>query len=110
MSQRAKVGVVGLGIWGQNHPLVYSDYHRCELVVVCDLDEDRARKVAERYGCEWTTSVAELASSDVEAFSVATPDFAHFEPMNTLIQGGKHVLVEKPLTTNLEEAETLARA
>lgn len=110
MGGEVKVGVVGLGIWGQNHPLVYSDYPRSELAVVCDLDEDRAREFGERYKCDWTTSVAELASSDVEAFSVATPDFAHFEPANTLIQAGKHVLVEKPLTTSLDEAKTLAQA
>lgn len=74
MTEKIKVGVVGLGVWGQNHALVHSDYRRCELAVVCDLNEDLAREFGERYEREWTTSVDELASSDVEAFSVATPD------------------------------------
>lgn len=110
MTNRVRVGVVGLGMWGQNHPLVYSDYGGCDLTVVCDLDEERARKAAKTYGCEWTTDLAELANGDVDAVSVATPDFAHYAPVSTLLEAGKHVLVEKPLTTNLEEAKKLTHA
>src|SRR5690606_33128588 len=107
MPEQLEVGVVGLGIWGQNHPLVYDDYHRAKLSVVCDLDEERAKKIAEQYGCDWTTSVDELVASDVTTFSVATPDHAHFAPAKTLLEGGKNVLIEKPLTTDLGEAATL---
>ena len=107
-NSKVTVGVVGLGIWGQNHPLVYDDYHRSELKVVCDLDEGRAKEIAAKYRCDWTTSVEELASSDIEAFSVATPDPYHFEPTRALLEAGKHVLVEKPLTTDLGEAKQLA--
>lgn len=101
--------MVGLGIWGRNHPMVYDDYHRAQLAVVCDLDAERARAVAAQYGCDWTTDIAELASSDVEAFSVATPDHTHFAPVTTLLEAGKSVLVEKPMTTDLEQAKALAR-
>ena len=107
MGETLKVGVVGLGIWGQNHPLVYDNYHRSEIAVVCDMNAERAKSVAEKYNCDWTTSVDELASSDVSTFSVATPDHAHFEPVSTLLQANKNVLVEKPLTTDLEEAKKL---
>lgn len=105
-----KVGVVGLGLWGQNHPMVYDDYHRSELTVVCDLDADKAKSIAEKYRCDWTTDVNELASSDIPAFSVATPDHAHFAPAKALIDAGKHVLIEKPLTTDLAQAQALAAA
>lgn len=108
MTDKLRVGVVGLGLWGQNHPLVYDDYARAELAVVCDLDETRARAFAEKYRCDWTTSVEELANSDVPAFSVATPDHTHFAPVSTLLGAGKHVLVEKPLTADLGEAKKLA--
>ncbi|HEY6737677.1 MAG TPA: Gfo/Idh/MocA family oxidoreductase, partial [Actinopolymorphaceae bacterium] len=74
---------------------------------VCDLDEDRARRIAEQYRCDWTTSVEELASSDVTTFSVATPDHTHLAPTKTLLSAGKNVLVEKPLTTDLDEAREL---
>lgn len=107
MPEQLDVGVVGLGIWGQNHPLVYDDYHRANLSVVCDLDEERAKKIAEQYRCDWTTSVDELVASDVTTFSVATPDHAHFAPASALLEGGKNVLIEKPLTTDLDEAARL---
>jgi predicted dehydrogenase len=107
MKGKVRVGVVGLGIWGQNHALAYSDYHRCELSVVCDLDKDRAQELGGRYNCDWTTSVEELASSDVEAFSIATPDFAHFEPATALLEAGKHVIVEKPLATTVADAKAM---
>lgn len=103
MLDKVKVGVVGLGIWGQNHPLVYADYERAELAVVCDLDEERARAVAAEYRCDYTTDVRELAG-DVDAVSVATPDFAHVEPLTAVMEAGKHVLAEKPLTIDLESA------
>lgn len=109
MTQDGKVsiGVVGLGLWGQNHCVVFDDYHRAELAVVCDVDEAKAKAAAERFGCDWTTDVAELASSDVEAFGIATPDPFHFAPTKALLEAGKHVLLEKPLTTDLDEARQL---
>ena len=75
---------------------MYSDYHRCELTIVCDLDEARAQELGERYDCDWTASVEDLASSNVEAVSIATPDFAHFGPAGALLGEQKHVIVEKP--------------
>lgn len=110
MKEKVNVAVVGLGIWGQNHPLVYSDYDYCDLKLVCDLNEDRAKQYAAKYNCDWTTNINDVVNSDVQAVSVATPDYAHYQPAMTLIQGGKHVLIEKPLTTNLEEAKALAKA
>src|SRR5215212_10745848 len=107
MNGKVSVGIVGLGIWGQNHALAYSDYDRCELAVVCDLDQTRAREIGERYDCDLTTSVEELASSGVEVFSVATPDFAHVEPVDTLLETGKHVIVEKPLATTVSDARAM---
>jgi predicted dehydrogenase len=104
---RLKVGVVGLGMWGQNHALVYDDYERCELRVVCDLDEGRAKEYGDRYHCDWTTRVSELATGDVEAVSVATPDHTHFEPVRQLLSAGKAVMVEKPLCTDLKQAAIL---
>ena len=108
MSGTLDVGVVGLGMWGQNHPVVYDDYHRANLKVVCDLDEARAKSVAETFGCDYTTDVTELVSSDITTFSVATPDHAHFAPVKALLEAGKNVLVEKPLTTDIAEAKELA--
>lgn len=105
--RKLRVGIVGLGLWGQNHPLVYEDYSRSEVAIVCDRDETRAKQVAARFNCDYTTSIEELASSDINTFSVATPDHAHYEPVAALLKANKNVLVEKPLTTDLAEAKAL---
>src|SRR4051794_38399016 len=106
---RVRVGVIGAGLHGEMHLVGYSTYDRCQLVGICDLDPDRARQMAEKYRCDWTTNIAELASA-VDGASVATPDFAHLAPALALIEAGKHVLLEKPLTTNVAEGERLVAA
>lgn len=108
MNNQVGMAVVGLGIWGQNHALVYSDYHRSKLVAVCDANEDRAKEYGISYGCHYTASVEELAAdSRIAAVSIATPDFAHFDVALKLIRAGKHVLIEKPLTTSVRESKIL---
>jgi predicted dehydrogenase len=91
------------------HLTAYSADDRCELACVCDLDEERARQMAAKYRCDWTTDVGELATA-VDGASVATPDFAHYAPGLALIEAGVHVLMEKPLTIDVAEGERLVAA
>src|SRR5262249_15728318 len=107
---RTRVGVVGVGLHGEMHLQAYSTYDRCQLACVCDLNADRARAMAEKYGCDWTTDVEDLARSDVDGVSIATPDFAHLQPALQLIAAGKHLLVEKPLTTDDADGKRLVDA
>lgn len=110
MSGNPKLAVVGLGMWGRNHALTFADYHAADLALVCDQDAERARTVGEEFGVEWTTSVDDVAGSDVDAVSVATPDHAHVDAVMTVLDAGKHVLVEKPLATSVADAEKMAAA
>src|SRR5438132_3836576 len=105
-----KTAVVGVGLHGQNHALVYADYARAELAIVCDANGSLAEQVAARFGCRATDRVEYLLSSDVAAVSVATPDFLHYEPALALLRAGKHVLLEKPMTTDIHQAEALVEA
>ena len=103
--------VVGCGIFGQVHAECYAEFERSNLLAVCDLDEGRAKGLAERLGCRWCTSVSEIAADpDIQAVSVVTPDFAHRDVCTALARAGKHVLVEKPLATTVEDAEEIAQA
>src|SRR5215212_9782489 len=106
---KTRVGVVGAGLHGEMHLAAYSTDDRSELTCICDLNEDRARQMAEKYRCGWTTRIGELAS-EVDGATVATPDFAHLAPALELIAAGKHVLMEKPLTTDVAEGERLVAA
>lgn len=108
--QRARVGVVGAGLHGEMHLIAYSTYDRAELVVICDTNEDRARKMALNYDCEWTTDINELVGANIDGVSIATPDFAHAEPALAAMTAGKHVLLEKPLSTSVVEGQRIVDA
>lgn len=104
-----KIAVIGLGYWGPN--LVRNFYLRCGegLRVCCDRDPGRLTKLAKTYPCiEFTTNVdAVLADKRIDAIALATPVATHFPLAKRAIEAGKSVLVEKPLTGNVAEAEEL---
>lgn len=105
------VAVVGCGRFGEFHAAAYARFHRSRLVTVCDLDEAKARGLAETWDCAWTTRLEDvLADERVRAVSVATPDFAHRDVCCSVAAAGKHLLVEKPLATSVEDAEAIAKA
>ncbi len=105
-------GVIGTGIFGENHALVYSRLPEAELVAVCDINAERAEAVAEKYGARtYYTDYQELLKNpDIQAVSVATPDFAHGDIAVGAAQAKKHILCEKPLATTLEEAQAIVNA
>lgn len=104
--------IVGVGIWGQLHARVLAGDARVKLVAVCDVDLARARQVAERFGISRVYGSHEemLRDTDVEAVSVTTPDFAHGAPTLAAARAGKHLLVEKPFTTTVEEGLAILSA
>ena len=106
-------GVIGTGIVGGAwHAHVYHHLPAAELIAVCDLNEARARAIADRYGLPhvYTDYRDLLARPDIAAVSIATPDFAHREIAVAAAKAGKHILVEKPLATTVEDAEAILRA
>jgi len=105
-----RVGIIGAGIWGNNHALALTTHPRCTVEMICDRDETRARQTAERFGCKWTSSIDELAASGVDAVTVATPDHLHRDPTVAMLRAGKHVLVEKPLATTVDDGRAMVRA
>ena len=106
-------GVIGTGIVGGAwHAHVYHNLPAAELVAFCDLDAGRAREIAERYSVPhvFTDYRDLLARDDIAAVSIATPDFAHREIAVAAAKAGKHILVEKPLATTVEDAEAILAA
>lgn len=106
-------GVIGTGIVGGAwHAHVYSRLPQSKLVAVCDLNEARAAEIANRYGIDavYTDYRELLARPDIQAVSIATPDFAHREIAVAAAEAGKHILVEKPLATTVEDAEAILNA
>ena len=106
-------GVIGAGIVGGAwHAHVYHNMPNARLVAVCDLDESRAREIAKRYNAPgvYTDYRDLLARDDIAAVSIATPDFAHRDIAVAAAQSGKHILVEKPLATTVEDAQAILAA
>ncbi len=112
MADTAGFGVIGLGVWGEAHLEAYSSTPQARLVAVCDLNEELLRERVEKYHPDFsTTDYRELlAREDVEAVSVVTPDFLHREIALAAIEAGKHVILEKPMATSVEDAEAIAGA
>lgn len=101
-----KTGVLGVGNMGQYHVNVLSSIDQVELVGVFDTDKKKAAEVAEKFGIKSFDHMDELLES-VDAVTVAVPTNKHFETASRAIELGKHVLIEKPITKTLEEAEEL---
>jgi predicted dehydrogenase len=97
--QRVKAAVIGVGLIGEQHAEAFAANPRAELVMVCDANAERAVQVAARFGCAATSSLADVAASEAEVVAIATPDFAHYEPAMAMLRAGKHLVIEKPLTT-----------
>lgn len=103
------IGVVGFGYWGPNLVRNFAETPGARIVSVADLRPDRLEIVRSRYpGIQTTTSVDELIDDPrVDAVVIATPVGSHFALAERALRAGKHVLVEKPLTTSATEAEQL---
>jgi len=105
-------GIVGAGLWGSQHAKVLSTLPQADLVAVCDVDPARAEAMKVRYGARRVHATVEalVADPEIEAVTVATPDFAHAEIIRAGLAAGKHVMSEKPLATTVAESEAVAEA
>jgi predicted dehydrogenase len=101
-----RVGVVGVGALGQHHARVYADLPGAKLAGVHDLDPARAAEVAARHGCLGFAGTDELIAA-VDALSVAVPTVDHHRVARAALEAGRHVLLEKPMTATLSEADDL---
>jgi len=104
--KKLKIGVVGVGHIGKNHARIYSELPQVELAAVYDTDFQVAGEIAEKYHTYPARSLEEF-SGLVEAASVATPTQHHFAVASLLLEKGRHVLVEKPITDNTRQAYAL---
>jgi predicted dehydrogenase len=105
--KKVRVGVVGVGHIGSNHARLYSEIPTADFMAVFDVDLARAQAVAEKFGATAAKSLEEFCEF-VDAASVATPTSAHYQIALPLLQRGKHLLIEKPITENTVHATELA--
>jgi predicted dehydrogenase len=109
MSPTVRVAVVGTGSLGKEHARVYAELAAAGLAQfagVYDLAPETAQKVAAKHGARAFGSIAEAAAAS-DALSLVTPTNTHYDLAKTLLQQGKHLLVEKPMTDKAEQAAEL---
>lgn len=107
--KKIRCGVIGTGYLGQHHARIYAALPETELAGIVEADDARAAEVCGLYGCPRFATAAELAEA-CDAVSVVVPTDKHREVAVPLLEGGCHLLIEKPLCTSLEEAEAILSA
>ena len=109
MAEKVKIGVIGAGIMGEQYARIYSVHPHAEVIAICNRGRQRLDAVGDKYGIatRYTDYNDLLNDKSVDAVCVATPDFAHYAPVKAALEAGKHVLCEKPFTTELAEADEL---
>jgi predicted dehydrogenase len=103
---KLKCAVIGAGYLGKFHAEKYASLPDCELVAVVDTNETAAANVAEKYGAQALTEYQSLLGT-VDAVSVVVPTTLHHKVARDFLSAGAHVLVEKPITVTVEEADEL---
>jgi DUF1009 family protein/predicted dehydrogenase len=101
-----RVAVVGVGYLGQFHAEKYATIAETNLVAVVDLESSKASRMATDLSCKACSSHRDIIG-EVEAASVVVPTQDHYRITRDLLEAGIHVLVEKPMTVTLEEADSL---
>lgn len=112
MAETAGFGVIGTGVWGETHLMAYADHPGARLACICDLDKELLKSRAAQFGAEsLTTDYRELLGrEDIAAVSIVTPDFLHREIAVAAAEAGKHILLEKPMATTVEDCQAIIAA
>ncbi len=103
------IGIIGFGYWGPNLARVFAATPGCRLVAIADasgpaLEHAGARHPAVRLETDWR---ALLTAPDIDAVVIATPVSTHYAMASAALAAGRHVLVEKPMTDDVRQAEAL---
>jgi predicted dehydrogenase len=101
-----RVGVVGVGHLGQHHARNYSELEGCHLVGLADVDRKAATTVARKVNTQAFFDYKNLIGQ-VDAVSIVVPTSLHYRVAHDFLEAGVHVLVEKPITSTVEEARSL---
>ena len=101
-----RIGVIGVGSLGYHHARILREVKTAACMGFFEANADRAGTVSRELGIRAYPSIAELLA-DVDAISVVVPTKAHFDVAKAALVAGKHVLIEKPMTATLEEADEL---
>jgi predicted dehydrogenase len=106
---KVKCGVIGVGSLGQHHARIYAALPNVEFMGIYEASDERAKEICARHNCHRFASIEELGAA-CDAVSVVVPTDKHAEVALPLLAQKCHLLIEKPITATLEEAERVLSA
>lgn len=102
------VAVIGTGFWGKNHARVYKELDSTELIAVCDINPERAKKIADQFDVKPYVNTSKLLKNqNIDAVSICTWSTKLAKEAQKALKKKKHVLVEKPMATDSNQAKNL---
>ncbi len=104
--KKLKCAVIGTGYLGKFHAEKYANLPDCELVAVVDINAETAKTIADKHSAQALTDYTSLLGN-VEAVSIVVPTTLHYLVAKEFLNSGVHVLIEKPITTTVEQADEL---
>ena len=111
MSDKLKLGIIGMGAIGTVHANAYTAVGEAEIAAICDVDPVKLKKGGETFGVKRRFSdYTDLLKSDVDAVMVCVGNALHREVAIAAVEAGKHVFLEKPMALNAAEAAEIAAA
>lgn len=106
--EKLKIGVIGVGHLGKLHTKMFAQIETCELIGVYDLNSEQAQNCAKEFNTLCFENIDELLDK-VDAVSIAVITSEHHKVAKICLEKGKHIFIEKPITTTIEEAEDLVK-
>jgi predicted dehydrogenase len=106
--KKLDIGVIGYGYWGPKLARNIDQIPDANLVMISDLRQERMAEIPELYpDVEMVNNYTDLLKTDLDAVIIATPVHSHYPLAKDALQAGKHVLLEKPITSNSSQAQEL---
>jgi UDP-N-acetyl-2-amino-2-deoxyglucuronate dehydrogenase len=111
--QMIKVAIIGAGAIASAHIDAYLKFHdRCQIVAICDIYEEKAAAMIQRFNlnAKYYKAYEDLLNEDFDLVSICTPPYTHASLSVQFLEADKHVLVEKPMASSLEECDIMNNA
>lgn len=107
---KLQIAVIGCGGMSRFYIPRYTRIPGAELALVVDAKEEIARAAGDRYHCRWSTEFSDCLAPEIDMVDISTPNFLHADQAVAAIEAGKHVILQKPITPTVEEAERILTA
>lgn len=102
-----KIGIIGFGHWGPNYFRVFNQLEEVKIVAVCDSDKEKTSKIKQKDIKVYSKVEDMIKFSKIDACVIATPTVTHYSIAKKLLEAGINLLVEKPLSNSIAQAETI---